>query len=82
LTKTNNCKLCWLQETLAHSSCDPTPERGYHHYGSDISSGVVTDQWTSNKNLTKKSLNNQYKDLYGVDYNLTDKNQTTVLTFT
>lgn len=29
----------------------------------------------------KKTLNDQYKDLYGVDYNVNDKNQTTILTF-
>jgi len=37
-------------------------------YGSDISQGVISSQWTSNKDLNKKSLNSFYVDLYGVDY--------------
>lgn len=36
----------------------------------------------TNKVLVRKSLNSFYTDLYGVDYETTSNNQTTVMTFT
>jgi hypothetical protein len=52
------------------------------HYGSDIApGGIVSDQWKSNKDIMKMDLTPEYKDLYGVDFNPKDTNQTTTLTF-
>lgn len=49
LTTSNFCISCWLSQSLAKSTCEPMPERGFQIYGSDISQGIISSQWTSNK---------------------------------
>lgn len=68
LTTASVCVNCWLAQGLAKSKCEPVPEIGFQLYGSDISDGVITEQWESNMDIVGKNLTKFYTDLYGVDW--------------
>jgi hypothetical protein len=74
VTASLTCRQCWLNQNLASSTCDPTPESGYQLFGTDLQNGVISKQWSSAKNLTTFSCTSDYTNLYGIRATNTSSN--------
>jgi hypothetical protein len=80
VTSTSNCRQCWLNQNLASSTCNPTPQSGYQVFGTDVQNGVISKQWSSNKNITQFTCTSNYPNLYGISS--TNTSSRSSLTFT